>query len=299
MNRHITRTLAAAASIAFITTGLASTAAAARTGPPAPAAAFSGRLYALTATPARNAAEVTAREGSSARAGVQPDWSGSFTVTGSIPVRDAKHGNQSQDDHASDPNSDCDASTFDAAELSAWAAVASLRARGLVAPADLLTYFLTAARAANATFEKNYPNGSAISDQAKKDPNFVALNAAVEKEVASELKNKTGEVHIKLKAPDPLMTITLDHTKDLEDSFRGTQGLEVSGGGSFHDSKYQGWLTYVIKDSYGYTVKNAQENLLFKALRYLQVNCGKPPILGGAHWFPDSVTVTVGISGTK
>ena len=57
-------------------------------------------------------------------------------------------------------------------------------------------------------------------------------------------------------------------------------------------SRLQGRLTYVIRDVYGFP---PSDQLLGTgpAMRYLQVNCGAPEHAGGAHWFPDSITVTV------
>ena len=64
--------------------------------------------------------------------------------------------------------------------------------------------------------------------------------------------------------------------------------------GSGHLARYRftGRLTYVIRDVYGFP---PSDQLLGTgpAMRYLQVNCGAPEHAGGAHWFPDSITVTV------
>ena len=57
-------------------------------------------------------------------------------------------------------------------------------------------------------------------------------------------------------------------------------------------SDYVGELTYVIRDAYGFGV----HDYLFGAgaeMRYLQTTCGAPFYPGGAHWFPDSIAVTV------
>jgi len=56
--------------------------------------------------------------------------------------------------------------------------------------------------------------------------------------------------------------------------------------------RYMGTLTYVIRDSYGFPVDDTLGGF-GPPMRYLQTVCGAPRHAGGAHWFPDSVTVTV------
>jgi hypothetical protein len=78
---------------------------------------------------------------------------------------------------------------------------------------------------------------------------------------------------------------------DLYLGFRGTQGLGVSGVGAVLGAEYVGELTYVIQDAYGVGV---HDYLLGAGpqMRYLQTTGGAPFYPGGAHWFPDSITVT-------
>jgi hypothetical protein len=90
-----------------------------------------------------------------------------------------------------------------------------------------------------------------------------------------------------------LPTVTFsDTTSDLYWSFRGTQGLTVSGSGSRKSGRYVGTLTYVIRDSYGFPADDTLDGF-GPPMRYLQTVCGAPQHAGGAHWFPDTVTVTV------
>jgi hypothetical protein len=65
----------------------------------------------------------------------------------------------------------------------------------------------------------------------------------------------------------------------------------LSGNGSLQNGHYIGTLTYVIQDSYGFPPK---DKLLYfgPQMRYLQTNCGAPYHSGGAHWFPDTITIT-------
>ena len=79
---------------------------------------------------------------------------------------------------------------------------------------------------------------------------------------------------------------------DLYWGFRGTQGLTVTGSGSRKNRRYAGTLSYVIRDSYGFPASDTLHG--FGApMRYLQTACGAPRHPGGAHWFPDTITVTV------
>jgi len=79
---------------------------------------------------------------------------------------------------------------------------------------------------------------------------------------------------------------------DLYWGFRGTQGLTVSGTVSRKSGRYAGTLSYVIRDSYGFPPSDTLHG--FGApMRYLQTACGAPHHPGGAHWFPDTITVTV------
>jgi hypothetical protein len=60
-------------------------------------------------------------------------------------------------------------------------------------------------------------------------------------------------------------------------------------------SDSHGTLSYVIRDSYGFPPSDTLQG--FGApMRYLQTACGAPQHPGGAHWFPDAITVTVPFS---
>jgi hypothetical protein len=79
---------------------------------------------------------------------------------------------------------------------------------------------------------------------------------------------------------------------DLYWGFRGTQGLTVTGSVHRADGRWTGTLTYVIRDSYGFPVGDTLAGF-GPPMRYLQTVCGAPQHPGGAHWFPDTITVTV------
>ena len=51
-------------------------------------------------------------------------------------------------------------------------------------------------------------------------------------------------------------------------------------------------MTFVIRDSYGFSADDTLDGF-GPPMRYLQTTCGAPQHAGGAHWFPDAITVTV------
>jgi hypothetical protein len=93
-----------------------------------------------------------------------------------------------------------------------------------------------------------------------------------------------------------LQRIALYLPNDLEYSFGGTQGLKVSGTGHLVDGRYIGTLTYTIQDSYGFSTNDHFVGNVGDEMRYLQTNCGAPQSVGGARWFPASVTINVPFS---
>jgi len=72
-------------------------------------------------------------------------------------------------------------------------------------------------------------------------------------------------------------------------------GLTVTGRGTRENGRYAGTLSYVIRDSYGFPVGDTLDGF-GPPMRYLQTVCGAPRHAGGAHWFPDTITVTVPFS---
>jgi hypothetical protein len=79
---------------------------------------------------------------------------------------------------------------------------------------------------------------------------------------------------------------------DLLAHFLAGQGLTVTGRGTRENGRYAGTLSYVIRDSYGFPVGDTLDGF-GPPMRYLQTVCGVPRHAGGAHWFPDTITVTV------
>jgi hypothetical protein len=219
-----------------------------------------------------------------------------FTVSGSLPV--SVSGNQSQDTHAQDPAAKCNVALFAMAESLGQEVAKHFFLSGDPASSLLLYHFL-AGDGTPIDFKPGSPTllGSLISNEARLSSAFKKVDHVVQGEVLSELN--AGITNVQLRA-DQLSTVnfsllgSLPFT-DLYFGWRGTQGLDVSGSGNVVNGNYVGTLTYVIRDSYGFT-KNDKFLQVGTAMRYLQTVCGNPPFRLGARWFPDSITVTVPFS---
>jgi hypothetical protein len=161
-------------------------------------------------------------------------------------------------------------------------------AAGFLASADLLTHFLHG----NGT-EVDYRAGSPISQKAAASSAFRAVNKEVQRAILRQLK--AGRTRVRLLGAQ-LPTVAFEsRNSDLYWGFRGTQGLTVTGSGSRTNRRYTGTLSYVIRDSYGFPASDTLHG--FGApMRYLQTACGAPQHPGGAHWFPDTITVIVPFS---
>jgi hypothetical protein len=207
-----------------------------------------------------------------------------FTVAGVNPVPP----NGSQDTHAQTPAAECDSATFEhdkatGAEVAGGFAVASFPVA-----AYLLRHFLNG----DGT-QVDYPAGSAISKEALASSAFRAVNNEVQETILTQLR--AGRLRVRLSAAQ-LPTVAFESaTSDLYWGFRGTQGLTVTGGGSRENGHYAGTLSFVIRDSYGFPADDTLAGF-GPPMRYLQTVCGAPQHAGGAHWFPDTITVTVPFS---
>jgi hypothetical protein len=204
-----------------------------------------------------------------------------FTVSGDRPVVP----NGSQDTHAATPDAVCDN-----AELAKDVAIGQEITRaftlaGFTASADLMKHFL-----AGQGTQVEYRPGSSVSEQAVASSAFRAMNEHVQAVIWEQLK--AGQTQVRLSAGQ-LPAVAFESTaSDLYWSFRGTQGLTVTGSGTRAGGRYAGTLTYVIRDSYGFPAGDTLGGF-GPPMRYLQTECGAPQHAGGAHWFPDTITVTV------
>jgi hypothetical protein len=204
-----------------------------------------------------------------------------FTVAGARPVLPGG----SQDTHAQTPDTTCDSAMF-AADKALGARVARAFAlAGFPVSADLLGHFLTGTGTG-----VHYRAGSPIAKKALASKAFRMLNAEVQKAILGQLK--AGKNRVRLSAAQ-LPAVAFESTSsDLYWGFRGTQGVTVTGRGTRENGRYAGTLSYVIRDSYGFPAGDTLDGF-GPPMRYLQTVCGAPRHAGGAHWFPDTITVTV------
>ena len=204
-----------------------------------------------------------------------------FTVAGARPVPP----NRSQDTHAQTPTAACDNARFAADKVLASNVADGFALAGFPVAAELLTHFIQGKGTS-----VDYRPGSPISKKARSSSAFQAVNNEVQRAILSQLK--AGKSRVQLSGTQ-LPTVAFESkNSDLYWGFRGTQGLTVTGSGSRKNRRYTGALSYVIRDSYGFPARDALHG--FGApMRYLQTACGAPQHPGGAHWFPDTITVTV------
>jgi hypothetical protein len=193
--------------------------------------------------------------------------------------------NGSQDTSAQASGTTCDGAQLTADKRLGNQIAGGFAAGGFPTAAALLRHFLAGAGTA-----VSYPAGSPIAKLALASSAFQTVNRQVQAAVAHQLK--AGGTEVKLSAGQLPTAEFSDATSDLYWSFRGTQGLTVTGHGSRKSGRYVGTLTYVIRDSYGFPVDDTLGGF-GPPMRYLQTVCGAPRHAGGARWFPDSVTVTV------
>jgi hypothetical protein len=204
-----------------------------------------------------------------------------FTVAGERPVLP----NGSQDTHASTPTARCNGTTLAADRALGTKLASGFALAGFTAAAQLMRHFLGGTGTA-----VDYRAGSPISRKALASSAFRAMDSEVQKAVLRQLK--AGKTQVKLSAAQLPLVAFESATSDLYWGFRGTQGLSVTGRGRRENGRYSGTLTYVIRDSYGFPARDRLAG--FGApMRYLQTVCGAPRHRSGAHWFRDSITVTV------
>ena len=206
------------------------------------------------------------------------------TVAGARPVPPSG----SQDTHAQTPGASCDSETFAADKARGAGVAAGFAGAGFPAAAALLTHFLQGTGT-----EVDYRPGSAIAKKALASAAFQTVNNEVQAEILSQLK--AGRTRILLSATQLPAVAFESGGSDLYWGFRGTQGLTVTGSVRRERGRYTGTLSYVIRDSYGFPASDTLAGF-GPPMRYLQTACGAPQHPGGAHWFPDTITVAVPFS---
>lgn len=207
-----------------------------------------------------------------------------FTVFGDHPVS----ANGSQDTRAQAAGIACDVDQLADDRALGRQIAAGFSTEDFTVSAELLRHFL-----AGSGKGVNYPPSSAIARLALASGQFAKLRGEVTTAIMRQLA--AGKSRVRLAAGQlPLATFS-SASSDLYWGFRGTQGLTVTGSGVRKGGRYVGTISYVIRDSYGFPVGDTLGG--FGApMRYLQTACGAPQHAGGAHWFPDSITVTVPFS---
>jgi hypothetical protein len=207
-----------------------------------------------------------------------------ITIAGTRPVPP----NGSQDTHAQTPAASCDNTTLATDKALGGKIAAGFVSASLPVSADLLTHFLQGTGTG-----VDYRAGSVISKQVLASAAFRAVDSEVQTAILSQLK--AGRTRVRLSAAQLPLVSFASSGGDLYWGFRGTQGLSVTGTVHRADGRYSGTLSYIIRDSYGFPAGDTLAG--FGApMRYLQTVCGAPQHAGGAHWFPDTITVTVPFS---
>jgi hypothetical protein len=204
-----------------------------------------------------------------------------FTVTGDNPVA----ANGSQDTSAQAAGAACISTQLTADQALGSQIAAGFAAANFPTAADLLRHFLAGKGTA-----VNYPAGSPIAKLALASAPFAAVRGVVQAAVKQQLA--AGKHQVQLSAAQLPLAEFSSTSSDLYWGFRGTQGLTVTGSGTRKSGRYVGTLTFVIRDSYGFPEGDTLGGF-GPPMRYLQTDCGAPQHAGGAHWFPDSITVTV------
>ena len=243
-------------------------------------AALPGCSAAPPAAGSAPAARSAPAAGSAPAAVPSADAALAFTVTGSRPVPP----NGSQDTHAQTSAAECDGAAFAADKVLATKVAGGFALAGFPVAAALLTHFLDGKGT-----EVDYPAGSSIAEQARSSSAFRAVNNEVQEAILRQLK--AGNTRVQLSAGQLPTVVFESRDSDLYWGFRGTQGLTVTGTGRRENGRYAGTLTYVIRDSYGFPARDTLRGV-GAPMRYLQTACGAPQH-PGAHWFPDTITVTV------
>ena len=245
-------------------------------GPGAPVSSAPG-----SSAPASSASSSGARAGGDSPSAHPAGPPGAFTVAGRNPVPP----NGSQDTSAQAAGTRCDRIQQADDQRLGNDIASGFAVASLPASAALLRHFL----AGDGT-PVSYAAASPVARLAQASAAFAAVNHQVQLTVGRQLR--AGGTTVRLSAGQ-LPLVPFDSAGgDLYWGFRGTQGLAVTGRGQRQGDAYVGTLTYVIADSYGFPAGDILGG--FGApMRYLQTVCGAPQHAGGAHWFPDTITVTV------
>lgn len=241
------------------------------------------------AAPAIASSSITIHKGESARL----TNAGSFTVTGNDPVPNQTADRSSDQGSGAPAGETCRRARHLAARAEGSFVAQAAATLGAVQAHDLMVHFLDGSGA-----PVNYGPASALARQAVHNTEFAELNREVRNEVTRQLE--AGQRRVTLSSG--FLSSKLPNFNDFRESpnlylsFRGTQGVKVTGHGVITGGRYKGTISYKISDVYGFS-DQAKFVILGRSvgqdMHYLQTVCGAPAHENGAHWFKDSVTVTV------
>lgn len=181
----------------------------------------------------------------------------------------------------------CDPYLFQADERAGVFAEDGFNIVGATNAASLLSHFL-----GGSGTSVDYADGSSLSIKVKADSQFQAADKAFQQAAKALLDGGQQGVDITSSLHTVDFSVNEPPNSDPRWSFGGTQGLDVQGSGYQQNGRYVGTITYTIRDVYGF-YPTAKFLGWGPKMHYLQGICGAPYYKGGAHWFYDSVTVTV------
>jgi hypothetical protein len=138
------------------------------------------------------------------------------------------------------------------------------------------------------------PDGSVLSRAVQQSSIFQALDKTVQKQAKHLLDAGRQNADVTAVTYNPDFS-GLGASFALQAAFGGTQGLDITGRGHQQNGLYTGTITYIVRDIFGF-YNNNQFLGAGAEMHYLQGVCGAPFYPQGAHWFADSVTVTVPFS---
>jgi uncharacterized protein YraI len=211
----------------------------------------------------------------------------SFTVRGSHPVPGVSN-NETQDTYAFTPGAICNPALLVAYDDLGYDIGTGFQVvKGAPTADSLLRHFL-----AGTGKEVDFPVGTTISADATASNEFKSLNTSVQNQLLQLLRAGYSAAVLPPKyLPSPPNFETASNP-ELHWGFGGTQGLTVTGSGSLRSGRFVGTINYIIWDSYGFTSQDKFDGIGPK-MRYLQTVCGAPQDPLGAHWFLDSISLSV------
>jgi hypothetical protein len=181
----------------------------------------------------------------------------------------------------------CSFSEFLNDEMQGRLAAAGFAGIGATNAASLLAHFL-----AGSGTPVDDADGSSLSIEVKNDSQFQAADTGFQQAAKALLDTGQQSVDITPSLHTVDFSVNEAFNSDPRWSFGGTQGLDVQGSGYQENGRYVGTITYTIRDVYGFYATE-KFNGAGPKMHYLQGVCGAPYYPGGAHWFFDSVKVTV------